>query len=116
MALDSKTTSARSWFGLKEKTFEEKIDAWSEFTVALNSINRSMGLRDVYPFVLSDAVVAKLRFISEVIADRDLAVKIPPKVSTSEPAGPSSNTQKPLDSNLAPAVSNPELEPACAKT
>jgi hypothetical protein len=36
--------------------------------VALNSINRSMGLPDLYPFVLSSAVIAKLRFVYEVIS------------------------------------------------
>lgn len=59
-----------SWFGLKSKTFKEKIEAWSDLSVALNSINRSMGLKDVYPFILTNAVISKLRFISEVIADQ----------------------------------------------
>lgn len=108
VALESKSTPFQSWFGLKEKSFEEKIDAWSELTIALNSINRSMGLRDVYPFVLSDAVVAKLRFISEVIADRPLVPKtLPPPKMPPDPAGPDADFQKPLDSNLAPAVSLP---------
>jgi hypothetical protein len=34
----------------------------------LNSINRCMGLPDLYPFVLSPAVIEKLRFVFEVIA------------------------------------------------
>ena len=37
-------------------------------TNALNSINRSMGLADLYPFVLSDPAVTKLRFVHDVIA------------------------------------------------
>jgi hypothetical protein len=49
--------------------FEEMITAWSELVVALNSINRSMGHQDLYPFVLAPAVIDKLRFVSEVIAD-----------------------------------------------
>ncbi len=109
VALESKSTPFQSWFGIREKSFEEKIDAWSELTIALNSINRSMGLRDVYPFVLSDTVVAKLRFISEVIADRSISPKAPPFPKTPpEPAGPNADSQKPLDSNLAPAVSKPD--------
>ncbi len=51
----------------EQTTFDEVITAWAEFSVALNSINRSMGLPDLYPFVLSSPVVAKLRFIYEVI-------------------------------------------------
>ena len=43
------------------------IDAWIPFTVALNSINRSMGQRDFYPFVLSPPVMAKLQFVHEII-------------------------------------------------
>jgi hypothetical protein len=51
-----------------QKTPEEIIDAWSELAIALNSINRSMGLHDTYPFVLSPTVVNKLRFVFEVIS------------------------------------------------
>jgi hypothetical protein len=60
------TSTARSQ--PRQKKFEEVIDAWSQLTIALNSINRSMGLRDIYPFVLSRPVVEKLRFVAEVIA------------------------------------------------
>jgi hypothetical protein len=51
-----------------QKTVEEIINAWSDLTIALNSINRSMGLHDAYPFILSPAVVKKLGFIFEVIS------------------------------------------------
>jgi hypothetical protein len=51
-----------------QKNFEEVIEAWSRLTIALNSLNRSMGLRDIYPFILSRSVVEKIRFIAEVIA------------------------------------------------
>ncbi|OYV30525.1 MAG: hypothetical protein B7Z81_14235, partial [Acidocella sp. 20-61-6] len=43
------------------------IDAWGPLTFAVNSLNRSMGQADLYPFVVSPAVVAKLQFIHEVI-------------------------------------------------
>jgi hypothetical protein len=52
---------------LKAKPFDQVMDSWAELTIALNSINRSMGLHDLYPFVLSQRVVGKLHFISEVI-------------------------------------------------
>jgi hypothetical protein len=48
--------------------FDDLITGWFSLTVALNSLNRSMGLPDIYPFVLSDAAVAKLRFVHDVIA------------------------------------------------
>jgi hypothetical protein len=51
-----------------QKYFEGIIEAWAEISIALNSINRAMGLSDLYPFVLTPAVVGKLRFVFEVIA------------------------------------------------
>ena len=36
-------------------------------TVALNSLNRSMGLPDLYPFVLSPATIDKLRFVHGLV-------------------------------------------------
>ena len=59
----------------QQTTFDEVIGAWSELAVALNSMNRSMGLRDLYPFVLSPGVVAKLHFIYEVIVASDVAIR-----------------------------------------
>ncbi len=35
--------------------------------LALNSLNRSMGMKDAYPFVLSPQVLGKLRFVHELI-------------------------------------------------
>ncbi len=65
--LDMKNRDGKPWLSSKQTTFEEVIQSWSELTVALNSINRSMGFADLYPFVLSPPVVEKLRFVYEVI-------------------------------------------------
>ena len=54
---------------VRESSFDELVGAWIPLTLALNSLNRSMGLRDAYPFSLSDAVQAKLRFIHKIIRD-----------------------------------------------
>jgi hypothetical protein len=43
------------------------IDAWLPLTFAVNSINRSMGLADLYPFVLAPPVIVKLSFIHDRI-------------------------------------------------
>ena len=40
---------------------------WLPLTYALNAVNRSMGRHDLYPFVLSDEVIAKLTFVHEAI-------------------------------------------------
>jgi hypothetical protein len=47
---------------------ERLIDAWVPLTIVLNSVNRSMGHADLYPFVLNNAVVAKLEFVHDLIA------------------------------------------------
>ncbi|MCB0192903.1 MAG: putative zinc-binding peptidase [Anaerolineae bacterium] len=47
--------------------FEHIVDAWLPLTYAINSINRSMGQPDVYPFVLSSKAIEKLSFVHEVI-------------------------------------------------
>ncbi|MCK1711299.1 MULTISPECIES: putative zinc-binding peptidase [unclassified Bradyrhizobium] len=48
---------------------EALVNAWLPFTFAMNSVNRAMGLRDLYPFILSPAVVAKLGFIHGLVRD-----------------------------------------------
>src|SRR4030095_15770370 len=49
--------------------FDDLIAAWFPLTNALNSLNRSMGLPDLYPFVLSAAAITKLRGIHDIIED-----------------------------------------------
>jgi hypothetical protein len=49
--------------------FEELIAAWYPLTIAMNSFNRSMGLADLYPFVLSERAVQKIRFVHEVLME-----------------------------------------------
>jgi hypothetical protein len=66
--IDPKGNAEDTQASLKAKPFDQVLETWAELTVALNSINRSMGLRDLYPFVLSQPVVDKLYFISEVIS------------------------------------------------
>ncbi len=50
------------------RPFRERIQRWIKLSLALNGLNRSMGLKDAYPFVLSDAVLAKMHFIDDVVA------------------------------------------------
>ena len=66
--IDPKMSASKPWLSSRQTTFEEIVGAWSELAIALNSINRSMGLQDIYPFVLSPAVIHKLHFIFDVIS------------------------------------------------
>ncbi len=43
------------------------VDDWLPLTFAVNSLNRSMGQPDLYPFILSAPVVGKLEFIHKLI-------------------------------------------------
>ncbi len=47
--------------------FEGLMSGWQAVTVALNSLSRSMGMKDVYPFVLSKPVRDKLHFVHDAI-------------------------------------------------
>jgi hypothetical protein len=50
-----------------EQSFLALINAWIELTGVLNELSRSMGERDFYPFVLSEAAVRKLHFVHRVV-------------------------------------------------
>jgi hypothetical protein len=54
--------------GFPFRDFFELLDDWVSLTTALNSIARSMGLGDVYPFVLCEQAKHKLHFVHRVIA------------------------------------------------
>lgn len=57
---------------------------WQAVTVALNNLTRSMGMKDVYPFVLSPVVQGKLRFVHEVI--QSAATSITPSATAPKSA------------------------------
>lgn len=51
----------------KQTNFDPIIEAWLPTTYAVNSINRSMGIDDLYPFVISPEVVEKLKTVHQVV-------------------------------------------------
>lgn len=51
----------------QQDDFARLIDAWFPVTIAMNSLNRAMGQPDLYPFVLTPPVLAKLEFIHNCI-------------------------------------------------
>lgn len=52
--------------------FERIVDAWLPLTYAVNSLNRSMGQPDLYPFLLGPLAIEKLRFIHAMVHGRVL--------------------------------------------
>jgi hypothetical protein len=66
--LDAEPLSAAPrWDPYAPPDFATLIEYWQPLTVALNSLNRSMGQGDAYPFVLSERAAAKLKRVHEVI-------------------------------------------------
>lgn len=53
-----------------QTSFHSIIDAWVSFSIMLNSLNRSMGLQDAYPFVLTQVIRNKLMFIHHAIHNK----------------------------------------------
>lgn len=47
--------------------FDSMIDRWLALSFALNAMSRSLGHGNVYPFVLSETLIAKLRFVDLVV-------------------------------------------------
>jgi len=52
------------------KDFQTLADCWFPLTVALNSLNRSMGQADAYPFVLTPSMLGKLQLVHTIIRDQ----------------------------------------------
>lgn len=54
-------------FAGEPDSFDIVMNEWLPLTYALNAVNRSMGRGDLYPFVLSPDVIAKLAFVHDAI-------------------------------------------------
>jgi hypothetical protein len=67
--------------------FGQIIKMWLPLSFALNSLNRSMGHHDFYPFVISALVIEKLQFIHELCY---LRVHAGPFETGARPEGPPS--------------------------
>ena len=63
------------------RPFGALLGEWLPLTVALNQLNRSMGMRDAYPFALSERVIEKLAFIHGMCANAAAAPAAPHAVA-----------------------------------
>lgn len=62
------TLSGKAAFNpYRPANFETLLDAWWPITFAVNSLNRSMGQPDLYPFVLSQPAIDKLAHVHALI-------------------------------------------------
>jgi hypothetical protein len=53
-----------------QTNFDPIIEAWLPTTYAVNSINRSMGIDDLYPFVISPEVIEKLKAVHQMVKNQ----------------------------------------------
>jgi hypothetical protein len=49
--------------------FDLLVEQWVPLTLLVNSLNRSLGQDDAYPFALSPGALEKLRFVHNVISE-----------------------------------------------
>ena len=68
--------------------FDTILEAWLPTTFAVNSVNRSMGIDDLYPFVISRKVAGKLKAVHRVVKcqgedKRPLAGRLMRRITTS---------------------------------
>jgi hypothetical protein len=54
-------------FGTNSADFDHLVEQWVPLTLLLNSLNRSLGQEDAYPFALTARALDKLRFVHNVI-------------------------------------------------
>jgi hypothetical protein len=66
-ALGSETAATVATDVLAFRDFDSLSASWHVVSLALNNLNRSMGIKDAYPFVVSPAVQAKLRFVHDLV-------------------------------------------------
>lgn len=65
--------------------FDDWIAQWVPVTLLLNSLNRSLGQDDAYPFALSEQALQKLRFVHEVIAQAAAGSTVAPAQEQAAP-------------------------------
>jgi hypothetical protein len=70
---------------------DDLLESWLPLTLAVNCLNRSMGQPDLYPFVLSPAIIGKLAFIHGLVRaapdyDQNVMVKAAPALAGKEEA------------------------------
>ncbi len=51
----------------EDASFDQRLQHWDQFSVTLNELNRSLGLPDAYPFVITEHIGDKLRFVHEAV-------------------------------------------------
>ena len=64
---DDNLAVAISFDPYNQADFAPIVEDWLPLTFAVNSLNRSMGIDDLYPFVVAPAVIEKLKSVHQII-------------------------------------------------
>jgi len=56
-------------FGHQHAAFDKLVSQWMPVTLLLNSLNRSLGQGDAYPFALTPGALRKLRYVHDLISN-----------------------------------------------
>jgi hypothetical protein len=81
--------------------FDRLVEQWVPVTLLVNSLNRSLGQEDAYPFALSAAALDKLRFVHEVIHAPKRQAK------PDDGQGPAMSAPEPGPGQPSPAATSP---------
>ncbi len=73
-------------FESETRDFDHLVEQWVPVTLLLNSLNRSLGQDDAYPFALTAGALKKLRFVHDVIHAPRPGEAQAPQAPTTEPA------------------------------
>ena len=64
-----------------DRPFASVLADWAPLTVGLNQLNRSMGMRDAYPFAITERVAEKLAFVHDLCRQATSAASARPRLS-----------------------------------
>lgn len=71
---------ASSYDAYAEESFRSLLDRWIPLTIAMNSLSRSLGYSDFYPFAIPDPSRSKLALVHDLVRDFTI-VKAPMRLA-----------------------------------
>ena len=95
---DSELEEVVNPFECPDPDFDQMVQEWVPVTLLVNSLNRSLGQEDAYPFALSAGALDKLRFVHDVIRETKEGTK---PASGHERAAPGGGSQEEAQVNPA---------------
>ncbi|MEA3085335.1 MAG: hypothetical protein QOC89_3032 [Paraburkholderia sp.] len=100
---------------VEDASFENLMKRWFPLTYALNSLNRSLGMPDGYPFTLASPVVDKLRFVHRVIAAAGDKTQPREAAKPAADAGAVQTTLQTAAAGASPTAEAPATPPPAAQ-